>query len=53
MLLSLVSIPEELVDTEVGVGAIAETHRSGGTADLLEKEAVHKVARVNPAVLLY
>ena len=42
----------ELVDAEVGVGAVGEADGAGGPGDLLHGDAVVHVAEPHPAVLL-
>jgi len=42
----------ELVDAEVGVGAVGEADGAGGPGDLLHGDAVVHVAETHPAVLL-
>uniref|UniRef100_A0A0A9G9K9 Uncharacterized protein n=1 Tax=Arundo donax TaxID=35708 RepID=A0A0A9G9K9_ARUDO len=42
----------QLVDAEVGMGAVGEADGAGGSADLLHGDAVVHVAEPHPAVLL-
>lgn len=51
MLLGLVAVAHELVDAQVGVGAVAEPHGRGSTGDLLHHQHVIQVSQGRSTIL--
>src|SRR6185437_4688537 len=51
-LLRLAAVAADLVDAEIGMGAVGETDRGRGAADLLHRDAVGEIAHAGAAMLL-
>ena len=52
-LLCLGSVAPDLIDTEIGVGAVGEADRSGAAADLLHRDAMREVAHSGAAIFFF
>src|ERR1700737_1751032 len=52
-LLRLVAVTADLVDAEVGMGAIGQADRGGRARNLLDRDAVLEIAEAGSAVFLF